>query len=49
MMTQVIAAGRITDTHAHKHGDNTNITTYIQGKQRADYSFVFPLIIDHVI
>ena len=45
MMTPVISAGRLTDVHAHKHGNHTNIATYIQSKRQVDYCFVFPEII----
>ena len=49
MMAQVIAAGRLTNVHAHNHENHTTIATYIQGKRRVDYYFVSPRIIDHVV
>ena len=32
MMAQVLTAGRLTNVHANRHGNITNIATYIQGK-----------------
>ena len=49
MMARVIAAGRLIDIDAHKHGHGKHIASYIQGKQSVDYCFVSPWIINHVI
>ena len=49
MTARVIAAGRLTDVHAHKHGHGKHIISYIRGKRRVDYCFASPRIIDHVI
>ena len=35
MMAQVLTAGRLTDAHANRHGNKTNIATYIRGKRRS--------------
>ena len=48
MTAQIIAAARLTDVHAPKHGHDKNIATYIQDRRRVDYCFVSPRIIDHV-
>ena len=33
MMAQVITAGKFTNVHANRHGNTTNIATYIWGEQ----------------
>ena len=48
MMAKIVSAGKLTDVHAHKHG-HANIATYIRGRQRVDYCFVSPRILDHVL
>ena len=32
IMTHVLTTGRLTDVHANRHGNKTDIATYIQGK-----------------
>ena len=48
MMAKVIAAGNLTDVHAHRHG-HANIATYIRGRRQLDYCFVSPRILEHVL
>ena len=49
MMANVLAAGNLTNVHAHKPGYGKIIATYICGKRRVDYCLVFPRIIDHAL
>lgn len=37
------------DFHAHKHGFDCDIATYIDGSHRLDYIFVSRYIVDHVV
>ena len=37
MMAQVLMAGRLIDVYANRHGNKTNIATYIRGNRRIDY------------
>ena len=49
MMAIILVVGRLTDLHAHKHGNHTNIATYIQGRRQVDNCFASSRILDHVI
>ena len=49
MLAKIVQAGNLTDVHAHKHGYDKKIATYIRGSRRVDYCFVSPRIIDHVL
>ena len=48
MMAKVLAAGNLTDVHAHKHG-HANIATYIRCRRRLDYCFLSLRILEHVL
>ena len=42
MMAQVIAAGRLTDVHTHKHRHHKNIATYIYVANDESVIVLFP-------